>query len=389
MPGMDGIQAVSGAGTTPRAAGVPPTGDARKPPAGDGAKPPGRRGVRPIPRASATSAGAPPAHAGRLPVWERVIVGLVVSVMLMATAVLYLSARAGLFGWGGPAGVPRVTAIRHGGSWLPGAAGSPGRQPGDQRGGAGGSGTPGRPDARAVRPAPSARLAAALGPLLHGKEERLGAGVIVPSSRTIATYHGRQRFPLAGLIRLDILAAALMEHQLSRQPLTGAERYLAARMMTADDQAATAALWDQIGQEGGLAAVNRVLGLGSTDVGGAGYLTQARTSPGDQLRLLSDMTSPLSPLNDPWRDYGLRLLRLRPGSVPGAAAAASRGTVPAVCNGWARNPVTGLWSVSSVGVIRQHGRRLLIVVMADGLPTLAGGARLVEAAARAAAGAAS
>ncbi len=383
MPSADEVRTVSEVGTSCDAAGTAA-------PARGGRKPAPRRGVRPIARASGTSAGAPPAHAGRLPAWERVIVGVIVSVMLMATAVLYLSARDGLFGWGGPARPAHVTAFRRGAPpSLAVAAGRPGPSPGDQNRRPGpGSGAPGELSARSGWPELSARLAAALRPLLHGHGERLAAGVIVPASGAIATYHGSQQFRDAGLIRLDILAAALMEHQLSRQPLTRAQRNLAARMMAADDHAATAGLWDQIGQAGGLATVNRILGLGSTDVERTGNWAHARTSAADQLRLLSDVTLPLSPLDDPGRDYAMRLLRQQPGAVTGVAAAASRGTVPAVCNGWARNHVTGLWSVGSVGVIRHHGRQLLLVVMAAGLRTLSRGTRLVEAAARAAADAA-
>jgi hypothetical protein len=120
--------------------------------------------------------------------------------------------------------------------------------------------------------------------------------------------------------------------------------------------------------------------------GQGGYWGLTATTVTDQLRLLSALTSPRSPLTAASRHYELALMRaVTAGQNWGITAAAGPRTVPAVKNGWMPDGPAGLWVTNSIGVINRHGQRLLIAVLSSGQPSLQAGIRQVQAAAKAAA----
>jgi Beta-lactamase enzyme family len=230
-----------------------------------------------------------------------------------------------------------------------------------------------------------ARLAAALAPVLRHHAGNLAVSIADPATGASATYRGRVLFDTASIVKADILAVLLLQHQQLGLALSGQDQRLAAAMIEDSDNQAASALWNAVEGAPGMDAGNAALGLRDTwpDAGGLWGLTT--TSAADQLRLLADLTSPRSPLSAPARSYELSLMRhVEPGQRWGVAAAADAGTRFAVKDGWLPVGPLGTWIINSIGVIRHAGQPLLIAVLSSGQPSESSGIRQVQAAAIAA-----
>lgn len=233
---------------------------------------------------------------------------------------------------------------------------------------------------------PHAALTAALASVLHDQTGSLAVGVTDLSTGVTATYHPRELFHTASIVKAGILATLLLQGQRQHTGLSPAEQQLATAMIEESDNDAASALWDTIGGPPGLAAADRVLGLRYTEPGPGGLWGLTATTVTDQLSLLAALTSGHSPLTAASRHYELSLMRsVEPGENWGVTAAADPGSGPAVKNGWLPDGAPGLWVINSIGVLRHDGQRLLVAVLSSGQPTEAVGIRQVQAAARAAA----
>jgi hypothetical protein len=224
----------------------------------------------------------------------------------------------------------------------------------------------------------------ALAPVLRGHPGSLAVGVIDERTGAMATYHGSWPFATASIIKADILAVLLIQHQQIGTALSSAERRLATAMIEDSNNNAATALWDAVEGGPGLEAGNAVLGLRHTwpSLTGAWGLTTATVT--DQLRLLTDLTSARSPLDAASRAYELSLMRhVAAGQNWGVTSAADPGSRPAVKNGWL--PVSSGWVINSIGIAAHAGHQLLIAVLSTGAPAENDGISQVQAAARAAA----
>lgn len=131
---------------------------------------------------------------------------------------------------------------------------------------------------------------------------RVSAAVFAPGSGDGAVYGG-DTFDTASIVKVDVLAALLLQAQDAGRHLTDAEKAYATKMIENSDNASTTALWHTIGRAEGLDAANRRFGLGSTS-GGAGELWGlTRTTAGDQLRLLRQVFTADSRLSAASRAY--------------------------------------------------------------------------------------
>jgi Beta-lactamase enzyme family len=212
--------------------------------------------------------------------------------------------------------------------------------------------------------------------------------VLDQTTGATATYHASRSFDTASIVKADILAVLLLQHQQIGAPLSGEEQALAARMIENSDNGAATALWNAVEGGPGMEAGNAALGLRGTWPSTDGYWGLTTTTVADQLRLLSDLTSSRSPLHASARRYELSLMQAVEHSQDwGITAAADPGSRPAVKNGWMPAGLDGQWVINSIGVIRRCGQRLLIVVLSDGQPSEAAGIRQAQQAARAAASA--
>lgn len=231
---------------------------------------------------------------------------------------------------------------------------------------------------------PDARLAAALAPLLRQNPGRLAAGIIDQATGFTATYHSDMAFDAASIVKADILAVLLLQHQQIGTALSAGEQQLAAQMIEDSSNTAATALWDAVGGAPGIQAGNAALGLPGIVPDPDGYWGLTTTTVAGQLRLLTDLTSARSPLSAPARHYELSLMQnTGPRQDWGVTAAASADTRPAVKNGWLPDGLQGTWVINSIGVISHAGHQLTIVILSDGQPSEPAGISYIQAAARA------
>ena len=309
-----------------------------------------------------------PAHAGRLRPWERITIGLVL--VLIAAIVVALSISDVHPHSTGPRvkqkTTPAVERLALGSGWGSAALTAPDSIP--------------FPSA----PQGNERLAAALAPVRRHRTGVFAAGVIDTATGAVAVYHGGRLFHTASIVKVDILATLLLQHQRAGTPLSKRERVLAAEMIENGDDRAATGLWDAIGRAVGLRKADQKLGLRHTIPGEGGYWGLTSTTVDDQLRLLADLTSRNSPLWARSRSYELGLMRhVAADQAWGVTAAATPGTWSAVNNGWLPDGNNTTWVINSIGVIHAGGHEILVAVMSRDQPSESAGIAQAEAAARA------
>ncbi|MFF4575974.1 serine hydrolase [Streptomyces sp. NPDC001410] len=211
------------------------------------------------------------------------------------------------------------------------------------------------------------------------------------TGRTPKVYGDDTAYDTASIIKVDILAAVLLQGQDSGHALTAKERAQAEAMIEHSDNTAANALWRRIGLAPGLQAANKRLGLTTTKGGPGAKWGLTRTTASDQIRLLravfdtgaASKTGSARALSDTSRGYIRALMgRIAPEQSWGVSAAA--GSEWALKNGWLQRNTTGLWDVNSVGRITVGGHQYLVAVLSDGNTSMKDGVALVERAARAA-----
>ncbi|WP_406164955.1 serine hydrolase [Streptomyces sp. NBC_00996] len=210
------------------------------------------------------------------------------------------------------------------------------------------------------------------------------------TGREPAVYGDDTPYDTASIVKVDILAAALLRAQDAGRALTVQERAQAESMIERSDNTAANALWRRIGLAPGLEAANKRLGLTSTKGGPGAKWGLTRTTASDQIRLLRAVfdTGPTShasstALNKASRTY-IRTLMTRIVGEQAWGVSAATGSGWALKNGWLQRNTTGLWDVNSVGQVTVSGRHYLVAVLSDGNTSMTNGIALVERAARAA-----
>ena len=309
-----------------------------------------------------------PAHAARLRPWERFTIGLVL--VLIAAIVIAISISGVHTHSTGPRARQKTTpAVER-------------FALGSESGSAVLTGPGSVPFSSATQE--NERLTAALAPVRRHRTGTFAAGVIDAATGAVAVYHGGRLFHTASIVKVDILAALLLQHQRAGTPLRKRERVLAAEMIENSDDLATTDLWDAIGRADGLRKANRRLGLRQTTPGEGIYWGLTSTTVDDQLRLLADLTSRNSPLSAQSRSYELVLMRhVTADQAWGVTAAATPGTSSAVENGWLPDGSYTTWVINSIAVIYDHGHEILVAVLSRDQPSESVGIAQAEAAARA------
>ena len=180
----------------------------------------------------------------------------------------------------------------------------------------------------------------------------------------------------ASIVKVDILAALLYQHQRARQPLSASDAQLATAMIEDSDNAAAQALFVEIGQAPGLAAFNSVVGLTGTVANYAWGYTD--TIAPDQVRLIGLFALPNPVLTTASRRYGLELLyHVDPAQAWGVSAGPPRGVAVAIKNGWYPT-APAAWQVNSIGWIDGDGRNYLIAVLTQGDVTMGYGVETIQ-----------
>ncbi len=315
-----------------------------------------------------------PAHAGRLRLGERITIAL--TFVLAAAVIVVLSL---------PRGRPHPAGPHPAGPQA-------GRKAGQAAGhlataGQWGSAVLDAPGGIRFQDAAEedSRLAVALAPVLRNRTGSLAAGAVDAATGAVAVIGGDRLFHAASIVKADILASLLLEHQQMGTPLSRRQQALAAEMIENSSDQAARDLWEQIGRGIGLSYANQQLGLRQTRPGSGLSWELTGTTVDDQLRLLADLASSRSPLSAPSRSYELGLMQhVAAGQAWGAATAAAPGTSPAVNDGWLADGSPVTWVTNSIGVVSSGGHEILVAVLSSGQPSKSAGIAQVGAAARAA-----
>ncbi|WP_328889937.1 serine hydrolase [Streptomyces sp. NBC_00316] len=235
-----------------------------------------------------------------------------------------------------------------------------------------------------------AELAAAVSPLAGGSTggsrglnggSRVSVAVLDALDGPGAVY-GSRMYATASIVKVDILAALLLQAQDHGRDLTAHERSRAVTMIEHSDNDAATALMQTIGGAAGLDAANRRFGLTMTTAAPRWGLTQ--TTAADQLVLLRTVFGTDSKLTEDSRSYLQGLMRnVSADQHWGVSAAGSRW---ALKNGWMPRSATGLWDINSIGQVTAHGHTYLMAVLSTGQRTMATGIARVESVAKAAVG---
>ncbi|GGY02786.1 hypothetical protein GCM10010358_65810 [Streptomyces minutiscleroticus] len=238
---------------------------------------------------------------------------------------------------------------------------------------------------RVAAPAPDTDglLADAMAAVAPEDGAAVSVAVLDPSSGDGAVY-GDGAFDTASIVKVDILAALLLQAQDAGRGPTAQERAYATAMIENSDNASASALWAVIGRAAGLDAANERFGLTATEGGEGGLWGLTQTTAADQLVLLRQVfgADGDSELSETSRTYLQGLMESVVEDQAWGVSAAGSGW--ALKNGWLARSTTGLWDVNSIGRVTADGREYLVAVLSDGNSTKEQGVALVEAAARAA-----
>ncbi|MEU2731547.1 serine hydrolase [Streptomyces griseoviridis] len=228
-----------------------------------------------------------------------------------------------------------------------------------------------------------ALLAKAMTSVAVPADAEVSVAVLDVASGARAGY-GDGAFDTASIVKVDILAALLLQAQDAGRQLTAAERTYATAMIENSDNASATALWDVIGEADGLDAANKRFGLTDTAGGDGALWGLTQTTAADQLTLLGQVFGDDSKLSAASRAYLQGLMGRIAADQHWGVSAAADGSAWALKNGWLARSGTGLWDINSVGRVTAGGRQYLVAVVSRGSTTQAEGVTLVESAAKAA-----
>ncbi|MFJ2161858.1 serine hydrolase [Streptomyces sp. NPDC087856] len=228
-----------------------------------------------------------------------------------------------------------------------------------------------------------ALLAKAMKSVTPAGDQKVSVAVLDVTSGESAAY-GDAAFDTASIVKVDILAALLLQAQEAGRTLTATEKSYATTMIQNSDNDSATALWNLIGTADGLDAANKTFGLTGT-TGGAGPLWGlTQTTAADQLTLLQQVFGDDSKLSAASQSYIQGLMKEIEADQQWGVSAAADGSKWALKNGWLARSTTGLWDVNSIGrVTGTDGDEYLVAVLSNGSTTQAKGITLIEAAAKA------
>lgn len=227
----------------------------------------------------------------------------------------------------------------------------------------------------------SAAVPAELTAYLKGSGERAGIAVFDRTTGTTIAVDQHLTFQTASIMKVDILAIRLYQHQRAGTPLSPNEKRLAHAMITESDNNAASALWNLDGQVPGADIANHAFGFTETKPHSGGLWGETVTTPADQLRLLQAVMDPDGPLSDASRAYMLNLMshvdKAQDWGITAAATQDSSGVF--VKNGWDTiDAQGGLWGINSIGRIVEPGHDWLVATLSSHHRSMPGGIKVVE-----------
>ncbi|MGW6399213.1 serine hydrolase [Streptomyces sp. NPDC055134] len=232
------------------------------------------------------------------------------------------------------------------------------------------------------RPGLADRLERDIAASLHGHGKDSALALYDRTTDTSCAFRADTAFDSASVVKVTILGALLRQVTDENRHLTSREVDLTTAMITKSDNAATNALWHQVGHDGIQHFLN-LAGMRDTVPGPKGTWGRTQITAGDQVKLLRLLTSDNHVLGERSRAYALRLMnRVVPDQRWGTPAGAPGTATVHVKNGWLSRSTNG-WRVHSVGVFTGGGHDYGMAVLSHGNRTMENGVTTVERAARA------
>ncbi|KKZ71019.1 serine hydrolase [Streptomyces showdoensis] len=213
---------------------------------------------------------------------------------------------------------------------------------------------------------------------LAGRAGTVAVNVRDRVTNTSCTLRATTSYDSASVVKVTVLATLLWDAKKHNRYLTTRESQLATAMITKSDNAATTALWNQLGVtkvKGFLAAA----GMTQTVPGSGGYWGLTRINVTDEQKLLWLLTTKNTVLTDSARAYVLKLMaNVIPSQQWGTPAGAPSSVTKHVKNGWLQRSTRG-WRVHSIGAFRGGGHDYSISVLTDGNSTMNYGVQTIQA----------
>ncbi|RFC74427.1 hypothetical protein DXZ75_21095 [Streptomyces sp. AcE210] len=232
------------------------------------------------------------------------------------------------------------------------------------------------------RPGLADRLERDIATALHGHGKASALALYDRTTATSCAFRAGTAFDSASVVKVTVLGALLRQAAEEHRLLTSREADLAKAMITKSDNAATNALWRQIGHAG-IQHFLDLAGMRDTVPGPKGKWGRTQITAGDQVKLLRLLTSDNHVLGERARAYALRLMnRVVPDQRWGTPAGAPGTATVHVKNGWVPLSTNG-WRVHSVGVFTGGGHDYGMAVLSQSNRTMENGVTTVERAARA------
>ncbi|MET9407745.1 serine hydrolase [Streptomyces sp. NPDC002935] len=228
-----------------------------------------------------------------------------------------------------------------------------------------------------------ALLAKAMKSVTVAEGAKTSVAVLDVDSGESAAY-GDAAFDTASIVKVNILAALLLQAQDADRHLTAQEKTYATAMIENSDNASATTLWKAIGRADGLGSANKRFGLTDTQGGDGELWGLTQTTASDQLALLSQVFGDDSELSETSRSYLQGLMGEIETDQQWGVSAAADGSQWALKNGWLARSTTGLWDINSIGRVSVDGHDYLVAALSNGNSTQAKGISLVEAVSKAA-----
>jgi hypothetical protein len=185
----------------------------------------------------------------------------------------------------------------------------------------------------------------------------------------------------ASIVKVEILAALLYQEQRDHVQMPSATQVLATEMIEDSDNDAAQALYVQVGQEPGLAAFNKLIGLTGTIANWAWGFTD--TTALDQARVVRLFAVPNRVLDTASRRFGIDLMRhVASAQAWGVSAGPPAGSAVALKNGWYPT-LPGAWQVNSIGWVVGDHRDYVMAILTNRDASYGSGVTSVEAVSRA------
>jgi beta-lactamase class A len=190
---------------------------------------------------------------------------------------------------------------------------------------------------------------------------------------------GKTAYQTASIVKVDIVAALMLQHQADGSSLTAQEMDWAQAAITRSDNDAASNLFGAIGGATGLSAANATFGLVETHPSDSWGMTT--TTADDQIRLLRSVSSEQGPLTAQNRQL---LQGWMSSVIPEQAFGVPSGKTPAakevyLKDGWVDlDDEDGLFATHSIGRIVEDQHDWLIAVLSDHNATFDSGKSVID-----------